>query len=57
VYFHVAMKCDPPDDEGCVLKVRTFKGIVMTYLQDLKLFASCGEEVFAVEVLVFPYQL
>jgi hypothetical protein len=57
MHFYMAMKCDSPDDEGSVLKVRAFKGIVMAYLQDLKLFASCGEEVFAVEVLVFPYQL
>jgi hypothetical protein len=57
VHFHMSMKCDPADDEGGVLKVRAFKGIVMAYLQDLELFSSCGEEVFAVEILVFPYQL
>jgi hypothetical protein len=53
----MSMKPDAPDNEGCVLKVRAFKGIVMAYLQDLELFSSCGEEVFAVEILVFPYQL
>jgi hypothetical protein len=53
----MAMKSDAPDNEGCVLKVRAFKGIVMAYLQDLELFSICGQEAFAIEVLVFPYQL
>jgi hypothetical protein len=32
MHFHMSMKCDPADDEGGVLKVRAFKGIVMAYL-------------------------
>jgi hypothetical protein len=53
----MAMKSDAPDNEGCVLKVRAFKGIVMANLQDLEFLSICGQEIFAIEVLVFPYQL
>jgi hypothetical protein len=51
------MKPDAPDNEGCVLKVRAFARVVIANLQDLEFFSIRGQEVFAIEVLVFPYQL
>ena len=55
--FHMAMKCDPVEDDDGIPKVRSFAEIMKTNLHDLQVFILAGAKVFLVEVLILPDEL